>query len=235
MRIEILFPAFANLFGEKAAISYLSQCLPDAQFIETDLNDTPAFSDSDVNMIFIGTMTESQQELAIKKLLPYKEKLEELIENGTVILAVGNSLEIFCDRIEDGDRVIPALGIFSQYAKRNMNTRYNSLVLGELEDMKIIGFKSQFSQLYGDNSTEYFFKVTRGYGINPNSMLEGLRRKNFMATYALGPLLLLNPDLIKYIFDLLGCPDAELKYEDCIRKCYDLRLAEFEDMSRPFN
>ena len=235
MKIEILFPAFANLFGEKTAIRYLSQCLPDAEFIGTDLNDTPAFAEGDVDMIFIGTMTESQQELAIEKLLPYKEKIEETIEKGTVFLAVGNSLELFCDRIEDGDRVIPALGIFSQYAKRDMDNRANSLVMGEMEGMKIIGFKSQFSQLYGDNSNEYLFKVTRGYGINPDSMLEGLRRKNFMATYALGPLLIINPDLIKYIFGLLGIPDTQLKYEDSIRKCYELRLAEFEDMSRPFN
>ena len=235
MKIEILFPAFANLFGEKAAIRYLAQCLPEAEFINTDLNDTPAFTQGDVDMIYIGTMTESQQELAIEKLLPYKDKIEETIEKGTVFLAVGNSIELFCDHIEDDGRSIPALGLFDLYAKRNMNTRYNSLVLGEMEGMKIIGFKSQFSQLYGDNSDEYMFKVTRGYGINPDSMLEGLRRKNFMATYTIGPLLILNPDLIKYIFSLLGCPEAELKYEDCIRRCYDLRLAEFEDMSRPFN
>lgn len=235
MKIEILFPSFANLFGEKAAVNYLAQCLPEAEFIETNLNDTPAFSTGDVDMIYIGTMTESQQELAIEKLLPYKAKLEETIEKGTVFLAVGNSIELFCDRIEAEDRVIPALGLFDLYAKRNMNTRYNSLVLGEMEGMKIIGFKSQFSQLYGDNSKEYLFKVTRGYGINPDSMLEGVRRKNFMATYTIGPLLILNPDLIKYIFALLGCPEAELKYEECIRKCYTLRLAEFEDMSRPFN
>ena len=235
MKIELLFPAFANLFGEKTAVRYLAQCLPEAEFIETDLNDTPAFSEGDVDMIYIGTMTESQQELAIEKLLPYREKIEEAIEKGTVFLCVGNSIELFCDHIEDEDRIIPALGLFNLYAKRNMNTRYNSLVLGEMEGMKIIGFKSQFSQLYGDNSEEYMFKVKRGYGINPDSMLEGLRRKNFMATYTIGPLLILNPDLVKYIFGLLGCPEAELKYEDCIRRCYELRLAEFEDMSRPFN
>lgn len=235
MKIEILFPAFANLFGEKTAVKYLSQCLPDAEFINTNLNDTPAFAAGDVDMIYIGTMTESQQELAIEKLRPYKKQLEETIDKGTVFLAVGNSIELFCDRIEDEGRTIPALGLFPLYAKRNMNKRYNSLVLGEMEGMKIIGFKSQFSQLYGDNSNDYMFKVTRGYGINPDSKLEGLRRKNFMATYTIGPLLILNPDFIKYIFGLLGCGDTELKYEECIRKCYKLRLAEFEDMSRPFN
>lgn len=235
MKIEILFPAFANLFGEKTAVKYLSQCLPDAEFINTDLNDTPAFAVGDVDMIYIGTMTESQQELAIEKLRPYKKQLEDTIEKGTVFLAVGNSIELFCDHIEDDERTIPALGLFPLYAKRNMNKRYNSLVLGEMEGMKIIGFKSQFSQLYGDNSQDYLFQVTRGYGINPDSKLEGLRRKNFMATYTIGPLLILNPDFIKYIFGLLGCPDTPLKYEDCIRKCYNLRLAEFEDMSRPFN
>ena len=48
MKIEILFPAFANLYGEKVAVQYLAQCLPDAQFVETELTDTPAFAEENV-------------------------------------------------------------------------------------------------------------------------------------------------------------------------------------------
>lgn len=232
MKIEILFPAFANLFGEKVSLQYLSQCLPEAELIYTELTDTPFFVSGDVDMIFIGSMTELQQELVIEKLLPYKERINELIENGTVFLAVGNSLEVFCSRIEDGERTIPALGIFNYYAKRDMDHRYNSLILGEMEGFKTVGFKSQFSHLYGDNENEYLYKVIRGDGIHPGSNLEGIHRNNFMGTYTLGPFLLLNPDFIKYLFSLLGCPDTPLKFEESIRKAYEIRLKEFEDPDR---
>ncbi|MBQ8831167.1 MAG: hypothetical protein IJ017_06180 [Oscillospiraceae bacterium] len=232
MKIEILFPAFANLHGEKAAVQYLTQCLPEAEFISTELTDEPAFATEKVDMIFIGSMTESQQELCIEKLLPYKKKIEELILEGTVFLSVGNSLEVFCSSIEDGDRSIPALGIFDYTAKRDFNRRYNSLILGEMEGMKIVGFKSQFSHLYGDNKNEYLYKVVRGDGICPGSKYEGIRRNNFMGTYTLGPLLILNPDFTKYIFSLLGCENAELKFEESIRRAYMIRLKEFEDPDR---
>lgn len=235
MKIEILFPAFANLYGEKVAVQYLAQCLPDAQFVETELTDTPAFAEENVDMIFIGSMTELQQELAIEKLLPFKARIEELIEGGTVFLAVGNSLELFCNCIEEGERVIPALGIFDYTAKRDMDKRYNSLILGEMNGFKIVGFKNQFSHLYGNNENEYLYKVIRGDGIHPGSMLEGIHRKNFMGTYTLGPLLILNPDLIKYIFALMGCPDTPLKFEESIRKAYEIRLKEFEDPNRIYD
>lgn len=229
MKIEILFPAFANLYGEIVAIQYLSQCLPDAQFINTELTDIPAFATEDVDMIFMGSMTENQQELVIEKLLPYKDRINDLISSGKVFLIVGNAVEIFCKYIETESGKIPALGIFEEYAVRNMNSRYNSLIMGKMENFKIIGFKSQFSHIYGDNSSEYLYEVIRGDGINPGSKFEGLRRNNFLATYTLGPLLLLNPDLLKYIFTLLNIPDQELKYNDCIRRAYEVRLKEFEN------
>jgi len=232
MKIEILFPAFANLHGEKVAVQYLTQCLPEAEFINTELTDEPAFASEKVDMIFIGSMTESQQVLAIEKLLPYKNRIEELILEGTLFLAVGNSLEVFCKSIEEGDKVTPALGIFDYTAKLNFNKRYNSLILGQMDGMKIVGFKSQFSHLYGNNENEYLYKVIKGDGIHPGSKYEGIRRNNFMGTYTLGPLLILNPDFTKYIFSLLGCENAELKFEESMRRAYEIRLKEFEDPDR---
>lgn len=235
MKIEILFPSFATLYGEKVAVQYLSQCLDNAEFVYTELTDTPAFASENVDMVFIGSMTEGQQELVIEKLMPYKERINQLIESGVVFLAFGNSLEVFCDRIEDAERTIPALGIFDLYAKRSMDKRYNSLILGEMEGFKTVGFKSQFSHLYGSNESSFLYKVIRGDGIHPGSQYEGIRRNNFMGTYTLGPFMLLNPDFTKYIFGLLGCPDTPLKYEESIRKAYEIRLKEFEDPNRIYD
>lgn len=52
----------------------------------------------------MGAMTERTQEKVIKKLMPYKEKINELIEKGVVFLCTGNALEIFGKYIENEDR-----------------------------------------------------------------------------------------------------------------------------------
>ena len=80
MKIEILFPEFCNLFGDISNMKYLKKCLPDEEYIETSIEDEPAFVSQDVNFIYMGAMTERTQEKVIAKLKPYKERIQELIE-----------------------------------------------------------------------------------------------------------------------------------------------------------
>lgn len=230
--IEALFPEVANLFGDRMNIRYLQECLPHAEFIDTSLTGEPAFLSREVSMVYMGPMTESQQELVIRTLRPYKERLVELIGKGCIFLMTGNAMEIFESYIEneDGSRV-EGLGIFPVYARRDMMHRYNSLILGEYEGMKLVGFKAQFSHTYGDNSNQYFYRVLRGCGIHPGSMLEGVREHHFFGTYAVGPFLLLNPPFVRYLLTLLGIEQPALAHEDTIMAAYEKRLAEFEKES----
>ena len=232
MKIEILYLSCANLYGEATAVEYMKQCLPQAELICTELNDEPVFAAEKVDMVFMGGMTEDTQELVIEKLLPYKERIEQLIEQDVVFLVVSNALEIFGQYIqkEDGTR-IPALGLFDTYAKRNMAVRFNSLALCEMEGIKVIGYKSQFSHSYGDIARDGWMKVTRGAGMNPEVQMEGLRRRNFMATYLLGPVVVMNPAFMKYLMQLLGVAEPELAYEDTMYEAFNRRLAEFEDQN----
>ena len=228
--IESLFPEIANLFGDRMNIRYLKECAPEAEFIDTSLTAQPAFLSREVSMIYMGPITESQQSLAIHALKPHKEKLVELIEKGCVFLLTGNAMEVFEAYIEneDGSRV-EGLGIFPQHAKRDMFHRYNSLILGEYEGIRLVGFKAQFSHTYGDNSKQYFYKVIRGCGINPSTMLEGLKENHFFGTYTVGPFLLLNPLFVKYLLSLLGMENPTLAHEETIMAAYQKRLAEFEN------
>lgn len=228
--IEALFPEIANLFGDRMNINYLKECLPEADFIDTSLTAEPAFVTKDVSMVYMGPMTENQQELVIGVLRPYKDRLEELIRRGCIFLMTGNAMEVFEAYIEneDGSRT-EGLGIFPTYAKRDMMHRYNSLVLGEYENIKLVGFKAQFSHSYGDNTNQYFYKVTRGCGINPSSMLEGLRKNRFFGTYTVGPFLLLNPLFVKYLLLQLDIKKPVLAHEETIMAAYRKRLIEFEN------
>lgn len=228
MKIEMLFPEVCNLFGDTSNIKYLKKCIPEAEIIKTQINEEPTFIKEDVDMIYMGPMPEDIQERVIKKLLPYKERIKELIKKDVVFLVVGNALEIFGKYIEneDGSR-IEGLSLFDVYAKRDMMHRHNSEFLGEYEDIKIIGYKSQFTMMYGDNESNYFSKAEQGIGLNPESKLEGIKQHDFIGTYLIGPILILNPLFTQKIFKMLGEKDAHLAFEEEVMSAYNQRLKDF--------
>ena len=108
----------------------------------------------------------------------------------------------------------------STTAKRDMMHRYNSLYLGKFEEMDIVGYKSQFTQSYRmpDAAAVYpdvkaAWETTRGPGLNPDMTGEGLRVNNFIATYVIGPILVLNPPLAKWFLRKMGMSDPKLAFE----------------------
>ncbi len=230
MKIEILYPEFGNLFGDSANIKYLKKCIPQAEFIETSINSVPEFSKSKVDMIYLGTMTEKNQEVIIDKLMPYKTKFEEAIKNNTVILFTGNSIEILGKYIENEDTSkITALGIFDVYSKRDMLHRKNYNILATYDNLEIVGFKSLFTTMHGNFETDYFAKTQIGIGNNEATNLEGLKRDNLIATYIIGPLLLLNPLFTKKLLNLLHCDTLDLPYEEELMTAYNYRITEFKN------
>jgi len=236
MKIEILFPEFCNLFGDISNMKYLKMCLPNAQYIETAIDEEPTFVKEDVNLIYMGPMTEKTQEKVIEKLKPYKERIEELIKKDVVFLFTGNSIEILGEYIEneDGSKIY-GLGIFNVYAKRDMMNRFNSLYIGSFGDMKIVGYKSQFTHSYWEDGAEVegLFMTERGPGLNPDIEEEGIRKNNFMASYIIGPLLVLNPPFAKYILKTCGI-ETPLAFEKEAMDAYEARVAEYSEPDRGF-
>ncbi len=228
MKVEILFPEFCNLFGDMYNMKYLKMCIPDAEFIETALDSTPAFVEQDVNLIYLGSMTENTQEKVIARLMPHKKRIEELIENNTVFLFTGNAVEVLGKYIENEDgSKIEGLGIFDVYSKRDMMHRHNSFLVGKYEDIEIVGFKSQFTMMYGDNSDSYFIQVEKGIGINKESKFEGIKKNNFIGTYVIGPILILNPLFTKKMLELMGA-EPKIALESDTRAAYEARLKELK-------
>jgi len=235
MIIEILFPEVCGLFGDSQNPTYLQATLPDATIINTAITDTPYFAHQTPDMIYIGCMSESTQRRVIKKLMPLKDRIEELTENGTVILATGNAGEIFAQKIDYVTEKISVegLGLFDLAVKTDLFNRYNGKVYGQFDDITITGFRSQFSLIYGDNSEYPFIKCIRGIGINPDSILEGMRKNNLICTHTLGPILPLNPLFCEYLIRLCGV-EADAAYRDAAMDAYTQRLKEFSDPNVTF-
>lgn len=230
MVIEILFPEVCGLFGDSQNVTYLQQTLPDATFIQTQLTDTPYFAQNDPDLIYIGSMSEVTQRKVIEKLTPLRERLSALIDKGTPILATGNAGEVFTKKIHyiTEKTECDGLGFFDLTVKTDLFDRYNGKVLGQFKDLNIVGFRSQFSFIYGDNSENYFVKCSRGNGIHRGSDLEGMCLKNLICTQILGPILPLNPLFCEYLIRLAGS-DASAAHREAAMAAYEQRMKEFND------
>lgn len=230
MIIEILYPEIASLYGEQGNQDILRQSLPDAIFIKTTFASAPAFVTQEVDLILMGPSSEEDQLRIIETLLPYKNILENCIQHGTHFLLTGNAMDAFgMYLIDNTGKRHEGLGILDFYVKQDLWHRYNGFVLGTFMDFEIVGHKSQFSMVYGDNAGNAFFPVKRGIGINAGSLLEGIHYRNLYATSMLGPILVLNPLFTKHLFQELGKGEIGLPFEVDLMAAYKQRVKEFND------
>ena len=81
---------------------------------------------------------------------------------------------------------------------------------------------------YGNHQGNYFVKAEKGIGLNPQTSLEGIKDHNFIGTYILGPILILNPLFTKKILEMLGYENANLAFEEETMEAYKQRLEEFK-------
>jgi CobQ-like glutamine amidotransferase family enzyme len=227
MKIEVLYPEVCCLFGDKANMRYFKLCLPDAEFIETPIKEQPKFLTEDVDMVYIGSCSESNQERILSRLKGYEERIKTLIDKGVVFLTTGNAFEIFGKYIENTDGTkIDALNIFSFNSVRTIPKRNNSLFVGKYENIDIVGYTSRFSHTYNIDKNDEFISVKKGFGASADSKNEGVKRNNFFGTYLLGPFLIQNPLFTKELMKKLGVENPELPYEADIMKAYEVRLVE---------
>ena len=231
MKTEILFPEVANLCGDLMNVTYLRQSCPEMEVVETGLKDRPAFPDGGVDLGYVGSATERGLQLMVQALTPYKAELERYVDGGGLMLATGNALDALGEYVViDGKRAFDGLGILPTHAEYHMMKRHNSFLLGSFQDMEIVGFKS----LFGHDPGTGLFKVVRGVGRRPGSLVEGFRRGGLMATYLIGPLLPLNPPFTRYLLEQMGARDVHLAFEDTAMKAYRARVEEFRDEKRGY-
>lgn len=235
MTVEVLYNEVCNLYGDAQNAVYLQQTLPSARFIYTSMKETPYFVEHRPDIVLMGAMSESTQRRVIEELMPYKARIEELIDDNVVFLMTGNACEVFTKEIEyvTEKMTVPALGIFDLIVRTDWFKRYNGKVLGTFGNLTITGFRSQFGMIHGNNKKFPFLKVKRGIGINPKSNLEGMHRNNFFGTQLLGPILPTNPLFTEYLIRQAG-GEASAAAREAAMAAYEQRIREFSDVKVKF-
>ena len=234
MIVEVLYPEVCNLCGEGANISYLKQCCPEMEVIETDLHTRPRFLDQEVALVYLGSATERGLQLIIDALHPLLPEIRAKIAAGQFILATGNAPDALCDRIEsDTAPAMTGLGLLSGTVRYRMMARHNSFYLGKWDGMDIVGFKSLFG-FTCESTADPWFTTVRGVGRDGVAGApDGFRLDQLYATHLIGPLLVLNPPLCQWVLRKIGAPDT-LAYPAAIMAAYEKRVAEFAEPNRNY-
>lgn len=230
MKIEILYPELCCLYGDKGNTKFLQQCLPEATFVETGLNDKPAFLTEDIALCCMYSMSEKSQERILERWMQWKDEILSACQAGkTLFLLLGNAMELFGNYIEreDGSKV-DGLGLFNTHTIRHAPNRFNTLIQASFEDMTLLGYTSRFADTYGITDDMALCQVQIGSGSDPKTKLEGIRAGKVIGTYLLGPLLVANPDFAKYLLKELGIEQPALPFEDALYQAYETRKKEFQ-------
>lgn len=227
MRITILYLYYdiLNLYGEsgnmKALKQYLEALNVDVHIKFSTLNDE--INLKNVDMIYLGMGSENNQLLALKHLKKYKKEIKDFILDDKFVLATGNSVELFGKAIDQ----TKALDVFPYTSKREgYRVVDEALFKSDVIPSYILGFMNRSSVLI--NNDKPLFKVVKGVGSNPNEKLEGYHFKNFYGTYLIGPLLVRNPEFLKYLVEqLIHHKDANFKIKKVNLKLEELAYQEF--------
>lgn len=244
MKIEYLYPEICCLYGEHANVTYIERSVPGCEVIGTSVNEKPKFLDAqDIDLVYMGTMTEESQEIVIDRLRPFLGGIRSAVERGQFFLITGNAMEVFGHEIKDvgklvfvksGGGTVKGLGLINIRTERDMLNRYNSLWLGSYEGIRLTGLRSQFTRSFYTGEPEPLFKTERGPGLSPDTDMEGYRHNNFCATYSLGPLMIMNPPFMVRFLSEMEISNITPAFADTANRAYEERVAEYSNPNTGF-
>lgn len=209
MKITIgyLYYDLLNLYGDSGNIKTLKYHLEE-QGVKVDiknisLNDEKKFDDLD--LIYVGSGTNDNLMVALEDLKKDKKKLEKYIKDNKMILATGNSVELFGNYIVTKKK-IKTLGLFDYVCMRQKRIVKDVKTDTNLVDEKIIGFENHDGKIL--NFDEDIVNIDKFYG-----------------TYIIGPILVRNPKLCSFfVKELITNKEEDFKFKD---ENYDLDIKAY--------
>ena len=181
-----LYADLMNLYGDtgnmKALACHLREAGIELSVDHLSLGDSIRFEDYD--FLYIGSGTEQNLLLALDDLLSHREELTTYHQNGGMLLATGNSMELFGKQITVGETVREALGIADFTVTYGSRVVRDVCVPCKLTEQELIGFENHSGTVSADGSI--------------------LVNGNFYLTYIIGPLLVRNPQFTDYLIRQLA-------------------------------
>lgn len=229
MEIKILhlYYDIMNLYGEYGNVKVLEKHLKDQGFEvivnKKTIGEEKHFEDYD--FIYMGCGTENNQKVVLNDLLKEKDDFINAIQNEKIVLLTGNSFELLGQTI-DKDQALGILEFNTEHIDKRITT--DAICTSEKFKEKIVGFINT-SSIVKENDNPLF-----KYEYNTRNLEnDGVAYKNVIGTHLIGPLLIRNPELLKYIvIKLCSTKNENFEYNDIKyieeEEGYKLVLSELE-------
>ncbi|MBQ9267513.1 MAG: hypothetical protein IJ217_04465 [Clostridia bacterium] len=232
MQIKILhlYYDIMNLYGEYGNVKILETAIKEQGFQviveKKSLGDELSINDYD--FIYLGCGTERNQSVVLEDLKRYQPDLKKYIEESKVMLATGNSYEMFGKSIEGKE----ALGIFDFEVSRTKDRVTSDVIYkSKYLEKEVVGFVNKMSNIV--HNLNPLFEVEFGIGENEKNNQEGVKYKSFYGTYVSGPILVRNPEFLRHLVKEICCTKDtafQMKeiYHENEEKGYELVLKELK-------
>lgn len=202
MLVAHLYSDLLNLYGNDGNIKILLKKLKEigvsVDLVSLSVGDKFDFSKYD--LVYIGSGTEKNQEIALNDLMKYKDDIIKFIDDGKVFLTTGNAVDLFGNGFSDRNDV-ECLELFD----------FSSLLVDRIKKDAIYDCPFLDKPILGFENHNYIIDNKKCDNLFDN---EGVRMNNFLGTYVEGPILVRNPYFLKYIIGLLVKDDKKLKKLD---------------------
>lgn len=204
MKIAYLYYDILNLYGDSGNIKIIDRILKENkikhEILYLSLDDELNFEDYD--LVYIGSGTENNIKIVMNHLKKYQKDIKNYIENNKHMLITGNSIFMFGKELEKDK----GLNIFD-YNVLKVDRIKNEVFIKSLVSKKdIIGFENTCYKI--DKLENTLFEN------------EGIYYKNFIGTHIIGPILVRNPEFLKFFMNNLT--NKKLKYDLKLEmKAYD--------------
>lgn len=218
MKIEFLYPELTNLLGENGSQMFLTEIFGQENIFRTSYPYPPLFLKEDIDLVYMGVMTEKKQRLILELLRPLRDQIKEKIRNGQHLLLTGNSFDLLGREISyQGQENVLALDLYPFKTLTNRYDRYNDLVYGRYLEIEMIGFISQFTRHEGEMPP--FIATAKGN--------VGLKDNNLYAASLLGPLLLTSPFFSKHLLKSIGY-EGDLPHQEAMLAAFRARKEQIK-------
>ena len=204
IKIAHLYYDLLNLYGEDGNIKALQNALSklniDYSLDRLTITDDIKFDNYD--FIYIGSGTEENLNIVFEHLKNYIKDIKKYIESEKIMLVTGNTLDIFGKYIKTLDeKKHYTLDIFN-YHSSEKEERIVSEVMFKMDTLgPLIGFYNTPNAMREEVVKNYnkLFQVIKRIGYQDDTIkFAGVNKNNFYGTHILGPLLVRNPELLKF-------------------------------------
>ena len=211
MEIKILhlYYDIMNLYGEYGNVRILEKHLKDQGFDvvldKKTMGEEKHFSDYD--FIYMGCGTEKNQKAILADLLNEKEEFQNAVDNEKQILLTGNSFELL-GQVIDEEKALGFLNFKTEHLDKRITT--DAICTSKMFKEKVVGFINTSSIIKDIDNPLFKYEYN-----TENLENDGVLYKNVIGTHLIGPLLIRNPEILKYlVIKLCTEKDNNFKYKE---------------------